>query len=409
MRKALCLAGLAALLLPAGGVLAQAIDLDKINKIPRYSKMSTADFAAKSKVFTEVPQGDKFLEYSVRLPEGWQQLGADGEEGRAKEKTVPAAKDKFDISNLRDKHLAEGTVTASDEDEEETEDSAVDEEAQGEMMSRRMKKRRDLIAPGDAEIRLLGPIARYVGPSNLLALSRLEISAMQLNHDITTRNWFLHYILTRNYTLTGMEVISNQRVEAEYVLNEKGVSYVVRTAAISNGNRMILVSYYVPERFWEKEKEMQEMAVSSFKFTNPETTVVNDKKTHGFLDLVKFSYPSSWKLIAPNIFSVDNMNAKLLYSVDTTTLKGEIDINLISTELDTNLMKEVEFIRADLKNGVWVSVRLWTPTPPINSTIRSRLTGWRLIQYPARNANISIMNSGSRSWWRTVIIISSPC
>lgn len=363
IRRTLCLCSFAAMILPAGVALAQAIDLDKINKIPRYSKISPQEYEAKSKVFTEIPQGDKFLEYSIRLPEGWQKLGADGEEGAALKKEVPSAKDKFDISNLRDMQLAEGGVSEAEAEEGAEPEDLVEEEEGGEMMSNRMKKRRDFIKPGETEIRLLGPIARYVGPPNLLALSRLEISAMQLSHDITTRNWFLHYILTRNYTLTGMEQISDNQVQAEYVLNEKGVSYVVRTAAISNGSRMILVSYYVPEKFWEKEKEAQEMAINSFKFINPEANLIDDKKTHGFLDLVKFSYPSSWKLIAPNIFSVDNMTAKLLYSTDATTLKGEIDINLISTELDTNLMKEVEFIRADLKKrGLGIGEALDTNT-----------------------------------------------
>ena len=207
---------------------------------------------------------------------------------------------------------------------------------------------RRLIVPKDT-IALLGPIARYTGPANILAPSRLEIFAMQMKHDITTRNWFLNFILSHNYTLTGMQHVSDNRVDAEYVLIEKGITYVVRTAAISNGSRMILISYYVPEQFWEKEKGFQQQTIDSFKFLNPEKTKIDDKRTHGFLDLVKFTYPVAWKLIAPNIYSMDNMTAKLLYSIDEKTLDGEIDISLISTELDTTLMKEVEYLRQDLK------------------------------------------------------------
>ncbi|HEY0901588.1 MAG TPA: hypothetical protein VGD95_05640, partial [Micavibrio sp.] len=182
IRRTLCLCSFAAMILPAGVALAQAIDLDKINKIPRYSKISPQEYEAKSKVFTEIPQGDKFLQYSIRLPEGWQKLGADGEEGAALKKEVPSAKDKFDISNLRDQQLAEGGVSEAEAEEGAEPEDLVEEEEGGEMMSNRMKKRRDFIKPGETEIRLLGPIARYVGPPNLLALSRLEISAMQLSH-----------------------------------------------------------------------------------------------------------------------------------------------------------------------------------------------------------------------------------
>lgn len=354
----LSLMAMAAALLPLGNAMSQAIDLDKINKIPRYSNMTAKEFEAQSREYTEAPQGDRNLEYKVRLPEGWQKLGEDGQ-NRADQKPIPAPKDKFDISNLWDKQVAGENPQADDEGD--SAENANLEEVAGDMLSRRIKSSRDIIVPEESSVRLLGPVARYVGPSNMLASSRLEISAMQLNHDITARNWFLHYILTRNYTLTGMEIVSDNRVEAEYVLIEKGIGYVVRTAAISNGQRMVLVSYYVPEKFWEKEKVVQEMVINSFHFVNPEKTVIDDKKIHGFLDLVKFSYPASWKLIAPNIFTIENMTAKLLYSMDATTLQGEIDINLISTELDTNLMKEVEYIRADLKKrGLGIGAALDT-------------------------------------------------
>lgn len=346
---------------PVGMALSQAIDLNKINVIPRYSKMTEKEYEAKSDLYEEVPHGDSHLQYEIRLPKGWQKLGLGKELSYTAPVKVAPAKDKFDISNLRDEQIAVEESGRGKEDEDSVDDKMMDVEDTGEMSSKRFQNARDQIVPDKSDIRLLGPIARYVGPPNILALSRLEVAAMQMSHDITTRNWFLNYILSRNYTLTGMEQVSENRVEAEYVMLEKGISYVVRTAAISNGHRMVLISYYVPEKFWEKNKDLQEMAINSFRFINPDKTVVDDKKTHGFLDLVKFSYPIAWKLIAPNILSVENMTAKLLFSVNATTLQGEIDINLISTDLDTNLMKEVEYVRADLKKkGLEISAALDT-------------------------------------------------
>jgi len=373
---------LAAAFSPVGEALSQAIDLNKINKIPRYSTMSEADFKAKSKEFSEVPQGDLYLEYSIRLRDGWQKLGLTDDERKAVAKeTAPkvTSTDPYDIGNLRDQKIVDdkNNIVRDDSGEEiEPEELEVQD---GNMLSKRMQRNRDMVIPKDSDVRLLGPVARYVGPANLLAPSRLEISSMQLNHDITTRNWFLNYILSRNYTLTGMEQVGDNRVDAEYVLIDKGISYVVRTAAVSNGRRMVLVSYFVPEKFWEKEKEFQEMSINSFQFLKPEKTVIDDKKTHGFLDLVKFTYPNAWKLIAPNVYSVDNMTAKLLYSTDAVTLQGEIDINLISTELDTTLMKEVEYIRQDLKKrGLNIGEALDTNT---TYTFGSKITFSRVEAY----------------------------
>lgn len=343
----------------AGHVWAQAIDLDKINKIPRYNLMTKEEFDSKSKLFTEIPQGDSYLEYSIRLREGWQKLGLTEEErvNASKEADKKAnegkvSDDPYDISNLRSQKIYDDKYNVTRNVDGEEVDPETDDEVESDMVSSRTKRTKEHQASKantSNQVRLLGPVARYVGPANMLAPARIEIMAMQLTHDITTRNWFLSYILSRNYTLTGMEQIGDNRVDAEYVLLEDGISYVVRTAAISNGRRMILVSYFVPEAFWEKEKGFQEMSIDSFMFKNPEKTVIDDKKQHAFLDLVKFTYPNSWKLMAPNVYSVDNMTAKLLYSADSVTLQGEIDVDLISTELDTNLMKEVEYIREDLK------------------------------------------------------------
>lgn len=339
-----------------GPALTQAIDLNKINKIPRYSTMTPEEFVSKTKLFTEVPQGDKFLEYSIRLPEGWQRLGLNEEERAAVidedlDKSAPS--NPHDISNLRDQQILEEKNNVSREFMEDSEMMLMGENKDETMVSPRYKKsskgKRDNEKISSDNASLLGPVAKYIGPANLLASARLEIFAMQLKHDITTRNWFLNFIISHNYTLLGMEQINDNRVDAEYVLLEKGISYIVRTAAISNGSRMVLVSYYVPEQLWEKQKAFQEMSVDSFKFLQPDIAQINDKRTHGFLDLVRFDYPAAWKLIAPNVYSIENMTAKLIYSMDAKTLDGEIDINLISTELDTNLMKEVEYLRQDLK------------------------------------------------------------
>lgn len=339
-----------------GAVYAQAIDINKINKIPRYETLPEAEFIAKSKEFTEIPQGDKYLEYSIRLRDGWQKLEMTDEEREAQVKKIikkEAPADPFDISNLRDKQLVEEKNNVQSDEFEDSEVADIDEE-NGNMMSVATKTNRHLVVPKDT-VALLGPVARYIGPANILAPSRLEIFALQMQHDITTRNWFLDFILSHNYTLTGMQHVSDNRVDAEYVLIEKGISYVVRTAAISSGSRMILISYFVPEQFWEKERGYQQQTIDSFKFLNPEKTKIDDKRTHGFLDLVKFTYPVAWKLLAPNVYSMDNMTAKLIYSVDDKILDGEIDISLISTEVDTTLMKEVDYLRQDLKKRGFVT------------------------------------------------------
>ncbi|MCM2343502.1 MAG: hypothetical protein NDJ24_02985 [Alphaproteobacteria bacterium] len=331
---------------------AQVVDLQKMTKVPRHSQMSQKDFEAQTILFTEVPQGDKYLEYSIRLPQGWQKLGENDEvsviDPVKQNQSEDSSGNPHDILSLRQEKIESDRMKV-----DETKGGAAKAKKQKEveeystlqgMTHREGLKLRSQIF----NTSLLGPVAKYVGPSNLLERSRVEIMAMQLKQGITTRNWFLSYILGRHYTLMGMEQINETRVDAEYVLLEKGVSYVVRTSAISNGPRMVLVSYIVPEASWEKERDLQEMAIDSFQFLAPEALVIDDKDVYGFLDLVKFTYPTTWKLVAPNVYNIETMSAKLLYSTDSKSLDGEIDINLISTEMDTTLIKEVEYVRNNL-------------------------------------------------------------
>ncbi|MFN3827618.1 MAG: hypothetical protein ACK4NR_08350 [Micavibrio sp.] len=355
--KILCFLAGFGMIAPAS---AQLVELERMNKVPRYSSLTQQEFEEKTGLFTEIPQGDAFLEYEIRLPGGWVKLGDDGEaivsEDEKKEESMqaaPTAEDPYGLLSLRDEQIeSEKKAAVSEEDEEamrkykkrvqrETQDYSAEN-----LKSKKMERER---RAENLNTSLLGPVAKYVGPTSAYVTSRLEIYAMQLTQGMTTRNWFLNYILGRNYTLMGMEQVTKNRVDAEYVLLDNGVSYVVRTAAISNGDRMVLISYYVPEKKWEAEKALQEDCLDSFRFLNPEKDRTDDRQIYGFLDFVKFSYPGTWRLIAPNIDSIENMKVKLIYTVDSQTLDGEIDVSIISTELDTTLMKEVDYLREDLE------------------------------------------------------------
>lgn len=315
----------------------QLVDLEKLKKVPRTNTMTDQQFEDQSVLFTEVPKGDKTLEYSIRLPKGWQKGGSGAvlvPETTPQKKSEPTSK--YDISNLRDTKIEEEKKKQKDDREKEAkaaEEAAAKEQADGN------------------DSNFLGPVAKYAGPaSNLDSFSSFDILSMQMTEDLTVKNWFLNYLLTKKYTILGLETIDPQRVEALYVYLDEGTSYYVRSVAIANGSRMILASYQVPEEYWEKEKELQQRSIDSFRFFQAQPSNFGIKKTFGFMDIAKFKYPATWKLVAPNVFSMDAMKAKLMNSADAISLDGEIDINLISTELDTTLIKEVESVRNTLES-----------------------------------------------------------
>lgn len=290
--------------LPAGRrVVAQPMDVRVIQELASYkNEMSDAAFAEQTESVVQTPKGDKFLAYEVKIPKGWK------------------------------KHDENGVGDDDDDG-----------------LSRRV----------------LGNVVRYYGPVrvDMPVPSRFEIQALELQYGMNARNWFLNHVMTSGFTLQGMKTVSDREVESQYVLIEGTDAFSVRTRAIINGSRMLLVSFYVPDSHWKKERALQERVVESFRFTSPEKSKVELTHTYTFLDLARFDYPDSWRLLTPNIYSTEGMDAKLLSSTNEKTLSGEINIHIVSTSLETTLSQEVQYVKNELKEtGFSVGELIEVPT-----------------------------------------------
>lgn len=292
-------------------VFGQSFDLTKTKNIVRYDTLSDEEFIKQTILHEEHPYEDKYLAYQIRLPSGWEGMGV--ETKKPKESFV----------------------------------------AEAPKNDRRRKKSRadDTVEQTELSRRILGKITSYYGPPRLEPRSKLEVQALELSYDITAHNWFLYFIITNGYTLEGMEEVTGTRVEAIYILVEKDISYVVRTIAEINGPRIVLVSYYVPESKFHEEKAMQEKVLSSFRFVSPEQMRIEQTKNYAFLDLLQFDYPSTWHLQAPNIYSIDQMEARLINAHDKETLNGDIMVHLISTDMDTTLAEEVSYLKEEMSGS----------------------------------------------------------
>jgi hypothetical protein len=274
------------------------LDIIKMSYIERFNTLDDKTFLDSTTEYREKPYNDKFLEYSIRVPKDWRKSAQVwGMQGKAEE------------------------------------------------------KKKDFTGSVSLNRRVLGKVGRFFGPTRIGALSHIEISASVLDYEMTARNWFLSTILSSGYTIQGVEELSDRRVEAMYTLFEEDTSFIVRIVAEINGPRIVVVAFYTPESHWEEEKALQEKVLASFKLLNPEKGRIESTRTYAFLDLARFDYPISWKLLAPNIYSVDSMDVRLINEHEDGTLDGEIEVHLISTELETTLAQEVEDVREDMKDS----------------------------------------------------------
>ena len=200
-----------------------------------------------------------------------------------------------------------------------------------------------------SEGRVLGEVAKYYSPDPAGSQSFFVINVIKIDYAVSIKNWFLNYTLNVGNVLQGLTEINENKVEGLFVVLENGVPYYVRCTAELNGDRAILSLYYVPESRWKKEQGIQERAIKSVRFKNPDPPKAEPVRTYAFMDLARFDYPESWKLTAPNIRSVDIMDAKILNMPNESTLNGEIRVHIVSTEVETTLADEVNAIKASME------------------------------------------------------------
>lgn len=209
---------------------------------------------------------------------------------------------------------------------------------------------------------ILGNIVEYLGPPTLDLRSSFRIRANDLSYDINAKDWFLGYVLDNNYTLRGIDIVSEKRIEAEYImLGDNGVQFGVRAVAEISGPRIILAEYVVPLDSWEKEQNMLKWVMSNFRLTNPDPSPIEVMRRYAFVDIAQFDFPSSWVLNPSAITSIERMDASLINlrgseaarasgterQVNANILMdGRIDISIVTKRKDVTLLKELGVIKA---------------------------------------------------------------
>ena len=199
---------------------------------------------------------------------------------------------------------------------------------------------------------VLGMLGRYIAaPKNLLR-SYVTVEGQGMTYEISAMHWFINFMLLNGFSLTALTEKSPQEIEALYVQVVDDTTYIVRTKVIINGNRLIMVRYYLPQDNYEQEKQLQAQLMKTFSLLQPTEEKIEDQETYGFLDQSFFNFPVSWNLRDKSILTIERMGATLYQEKmdgKKSVLEGQIRINVISRLLKTTLGQEIEKYRAGIK------------------------------------------------------------
>lgn len=264
---------------------ARNFDLTNIPELSDVEFMPEVDFNADTQLIAETPFEDEELSYQVRLPNDWNA-------------NTPPPQRSLDSGGLSTK--------------------------------------------------LLGIVASYRSPSNFNLNSFFTLEALELTYGVSARNWFINFILNTGFTLNAMDVYSDKKIEAIYVMVDQDTTYAVRTTAIINGDRIVVARYYVPQQLYQDQRTIQAQSIASFALTNMSEKPVEEALNYAFLDQSFVNYPDSWDISAPYIDTVDRMRASFVNRGGPKKVDGQINLYVTSKLLDTDLAKEIRNFQSEL-------------------------------------------------------------
>ncbi|MGH1375940.1 MAG: hypothetical protein ACRBCK_06280 [Alphaproteobacteria bacterium] len=212
-------------------------------------------------------------------------------------------------------------------------------------------------------------LSKYYGKPTISGRSRIEISALNIDSNLTTEQWYLRYILESGYTTEGFVTRDDGSVESLMIVMEEDYSYYLRTRVSINGSKVIMVKYFVPIHYIQERAVMQEGVIDSFKLLNKVDRPEMETQIYRFLDVAEISYPPHWKVIAKPLRSVDRMNASIINTGEkkkglgqatiSSSTQGKMDVSLISSAVQNSLIDEIADYKEHIESsGILISEKI---------------------------------------------------
>ncbi len=198
--------------------------------------------------------------------------------------------------------------------------------------------------------KIMSDIARFVGPIVGEHRAKLSLQARDLNHNIDIEHWAKNYFLENGFTLQGdINVESPTVVNANYIYLSGIIAQYVYTKIIFQGNSVIIVRFEIPLSYKDNFAYLQKASVDSFKFINKDDTPIENTKIFSVLDAIRFTYPTSWKLVNPDFKDPDRLKIELHNHDSSNSVTGVLYIIASRKTEGSTLKKEVKKIRTLLE------------------------------------------------------------
>ncbi len=208
----------------------------------------------------------------------------------------------------------------------------------------------------------------FYGKPNMFGRSRIEIQALNLEKMLTAEQWYLKYLLDSGYTTEGFVVHNYNRVEALIIVMEGDIPYYLRTLVVLNGDKVLLVNYYVPSSDMQSQASVQAKVIESFSVKNNTERENIELDKYVFLDIAELYFPKGWNVYAKPFKDIDRLNVIVLserkftdsagYKTVVNT-EGKIYATVVSASAQPYLINEIQAYKKKIeKNGILLGDRI---------------------------------------------------
>lgn len=192
---------------------------------------------------------------------------------------------------------------------------------------------------------ILSRIALYRSPMVSTMQMELEINALKLQHEISARYWLKDYILKQGWGMQG-DVIDGgpKSASAYYVVagSPAAPSSLEYVAARISGGWVLLSTFRAPLPLKKYVEYLQKKTIDSFKVLYPKEDAIEDQKVFTLVDSIKFNYPVSWEVLAPDFRDMNRLTVSLQNKGLSKNIDGYVRILAVRRSRSTDFQTELD-------------------------------------------------------------------
>lgn len=211
--------------------------------------------------------------------------------------------------------------------------------------------------------KIVTDIAIFKSPPAYGFRSKITISAMLMDYEISAKSWVVNYLTSQGFAIEGIKEYGKNQAEVEYVKIGSDSPYRSRIMVMTEGLKVTIAEFMSPLQPYLDERAIQTKTVRSFRIYETGEKVKTSMKQYSFLDISQVSYPSSWEIRATPIQEIDTMSVSffnLEKSDDpdkSDKMIGKISVEMFSSFVPgLKIQKKVEEIRDNEIESINMSI-----------------------------------------------------